>query len=159
MTELTQYLAGEIHLVNAAHAADEHHLIRSLGEAERPCRGRQLHHLFQIAVGVKTLHAVVRAISDIDDVVVINHQTVRSIEIARLRAALSPRLDEVAVLIKLDYARIAITIGNERTAILAPADIRLLIELVFAPSRVLDDVGEKRPGFFKHSQRPRRAAF
>src|SRR5487761_491907 len=40
--EGAQYLAGEIHLVDPAHAAHVHHLRGSIGEAERPGRGRQV---------------------------------------------------------------------------------------------------------------------
>ena len=39
-TEGAQDLAGEVHLVDPAHAAHEHHLIGSIGEAERPGRSR-----------------------------------------------------------------------------------------------------------------------
>src|ERR1700719_5093658 len=78
--EGAQDLAGEVHLVDTAHAAHEHLLIGSIGEAERPGRSRQVPNRFPISLSVETLDAAVAAVGDIDDVVVIYHNTVRGIE-------------------------------------------------------------------------------
>src|ERR1019366_9166010 len=86
--EGAQDLAGEIHLVDPAHAAHEHNLSGSVGEADRPWRGRHVPNRFQIALSVKGLDAAVTAVGDIDDVVMVHHKTVRGVEVARLAAAL-----------------------------------------------------------------------
>src|SRR4029077_11815437 len=57
--EGAQNLAPQIHLVDPAHAADEHHLVGAVREAERPGRGRQVPHRFPVAFGVERLDAAV----------------------------------------------------------------------------------------------------
>src|SRR5438105_4040055 len=99
--EGAQDLAGEIHLVDPAHAAHEHYLCGSIGEAERPRGGRQVPNRFPISLSVESLDAAVATVGDINDVVVVHHETVRGVEVARLAAALTPGLDEISVLIEL----------------------------------------------------------
>src|SRR4029077_8235934 len=69
--ERAQNLAGEVHLVDPAHAAHEHHLIGSIGEAERPGRSRQVPNRLPIAISIENLDAAIAAVSDIDDVVIV----------------------------------------------------------------------------------------
>src|ERR1700686_3502183 len=99
VAEGAQDLAGEVHLVNPAHAAHEHHLIGSIGEAERPGRSRQVPNRLPISLSVESLDAAVAAVGDINDVVTVHHDTVRGVEVARLAATLTPGLNEVAVLV------------------------------------------------------------
>src|SRR2546428_7945963 len=124
--EGAQDLAGEIHLVHPAHAAHEHHLIGSIGEAERPGRGRQVPNRFPIALRVENLDTAVAAVGDVDYVVIVHHKTVGGVEVARLATTLTPGVNEVAIFIELGNPRIAVSVGDEHAAILAPADIRLL---------------------------------
>src|ERR1700676_3572707 len=95
VAEGAQDLAGEVHLVDPAHAAHEHHLIGSIGEAQRPGRSRQVPNRFPISLSVESLDAAVAAVGDIDDVVIVDDNTVRRIEGARLVATPTPVLDEV----------------------------------------------------------------
>src|ERR1700674_5559875 len=63
-TEGAQDLAGEVHLVDPAHAAHEHHLIGSTREAERPGRRRQVPNRFPSALRVENLDAAVGPVCD-----------------------------------------------------------------------------------------------
>ena len=157
--EGAQDLAGEVHLVDPAHAAHEHHLIGSIGEAERPGRSRQVPNRFPIALRVENLDAAVAAVGDIDDVVIVDHNTVRGVEVARLVATPAPVLDEVAILIELGNARIAVSVGDEHAAILAPGDVRLLIEGGLVGRGALNHMRQPSPGLRVCSQRAHGAAF
>src|SRR5205807_4141255 len=151
--EGAQDLAGEIHLVDPAHAAHEHHLRGSIGEAERPGGGRQVPNRFAIPLGVESLDAAVATVGDINDVIIVHHNTVRGVEVARLAAALTPGLDEISVLIELRHARIAVSVGDEHAPILAPADVRLLIEGGLVGSGTLNHMRQPSPGLRVCSQR------
>src|SRR6202049_3476808 len=157
--EDAQDLAGEVHLVDPAHAAHEHHLMGSIGEPERPGRSRHLPDSFQFALRVENLDAAVAAVGDIDDVVIVDHNTVRGIEEARLVATPTPVLNEVATLIELGNARIAVSVGDEHAAILAPGDVRLLIEGGLVGRGALNHMRQPSPGLRVYSQRAHGAAF
>src|SRR5207302_9390128 len=157
--EGAQDLAGEVHLVDPANATHEHHLIGSIGEAERPRRSRQVPNRFPSALSIENLDAAIATVGDINDVVIVDHQTVRSVEVARLAAALTPGLDEISVLIELGDSRIAVPVGDKHAAILAPADIRLLIEGGLAGSGTLNHMRQPSPGLRICSQRAHGAAF
>src|ERR1700720_3047219 len=156
--EGAQNLAGEVHLVDPAHAAHEHHLIGSIGEAERPGRSRQVPNRLPIAISIENLDAAVATVGDVDDVVVVYPQAVRGAEVARLGAALTPILNEVSVLIELRNSRIAVPVGDKHASILAPPDIRLLIEVGFAGSGTLNYMRQPSPGLRVCSQRAHGAA-
>src|ERR1700674_1056175 len=104
VAEGAQDLAGKIHLIDPAHAAHEHYLIRSTREAERPGRGRQVPNRFPTALRVENLDTAVGAVGDVNDVVIVDHNTVRSVERARLVPTPTPVRDEVAILIELGDA-------------------------------------------------------
>src|SRR3989441_505291 len=157
--EGAQDLAGDVHLVDPAHAAHEHHLIGSIGEAERPGRGRQVPNRFPIALSIEDLDAAIATVGDIDDVVIVDHNTVRGVEGARLVATPTPVLDEVAILIELRHARIAVSVGDKHAAILAPGDVRLLIEGGLVWSGTLNHMRQPSPGLRVCSQRAHGAAF
>src|ERR1700720_1414897 len=92
VAEGAQDLASEVHLVDPPHAAHVHHLIGSIGEAERPGRSRQAPNRLPIALSIENLDAAIAAVGDIDDVVIVDHNTVRGIEGARLVATPTPVL-------------------------------------------------------------------
>ena len=102
--ERSEDLASEIHLVDATDAPDEQHLIRSVGKAERPGGRREIPDRLAISFGVEGLNPAVAAIGDVDDVVVVDDETVWCVEIARLTAALTPGLHEIPVLVVLGDA-------------------------------------------------------
>src|SRR5207344_389862 len=112
---------------------------------ERPRRGRQIPDGLPVALGVERLDAAVSAVRDVDDVVVVDDEAVRRVEVARLPAPLAPRLHEIPVLVVLRDARVAVAVGDEHGAVAAPADVRLLIETGSAWHGPLDDVGQIGP--------------
>src|SRR4029077_11822146 len=70
----------------------------------------------------------------------------------------TPVLDEVAILIELRHARIAVAVRDEHAAILAPGDVRLLIEGGLVGSGTLNHMRQPSPGLRVCSQRSHRAA-
>src|SRR5579859_1360329 len=158
VAEGAQDLAGEVHLVDPAHAAHEHRLIGSIGEAERPGCSRQVPNGFPISLSVENLNTAVAAVGDINDVVIVDDNTVRGIEGARLVATPAPVLDEVSILIELRHARIAVSIGDKHAAVLAPGNVRLLIEGGLVGSGTLNYMRQPSPGLRVCSQRAHRAS-
>src|SRR4029077_9415467 len=70
----------------------------------------------------------------------------------------TPVLDEVAILIELRHARIAVAVRDKHAAILAPGDVRLLIEGGLVGSGTLNHMCQPSPGLRVCSQRAHGAA-
>ncbi len=67
----------------------------------------------------------VAAIGDVDHALGVDRDRVRRAELQRAVAARADRLDEAAVLVELDDARVAVAVGHEDVALRIEADIGL----------------------------------
>ena len=77
----------------------------------------------QHQVVVEHLHAGVAAVGDVDVALRVDRDRVRRAELARLGAARADRLDEPAVLVVLDDARVDVAVGDEDVALRIPGDV------------------------------------
>src|SRR5271165_224269 len=101
-----------------------------------PARPAELFPFLQkLAILVEDLYAIVGAIADEQASARIECQCMRSIKVARCGSLLAPSLDELAVLVELDDARIrfaAMSVGHEDVAVGSHYDVGRLIEFVRA---------------------------
>src|SRR5262245_6273099 len=83
-------------------------LMRAGRDADRVRRADTGDLRFHVAVAVEDLDALVAGIRDVDVPLRVERDAVQHVELSRLGAALSPRLDEVAVLVEFRDARVAV---------------------------------------------------
>src|SRR5258705_5258882 len=81
-----------------------------------------------VAVAVELLDAFVAGVGDVDVALRIERDAAQRVELPRFAAALTPRLDEVAVLVELGDARVADAVsgavGDVNVARAIPRDAR-----------------------------------
>src|SRR6185295_62518 len=145
LAEGAEHLAGEIHLVDLADAADEDHLVRSGGDAQRPGEAVEIPRLLERAVGVEHLNPVVLAIGDVEVLVAIDDDAVRGVELAGPRAAVAPVLHQVALARELGDARVAVAVGDEGAPVGRDDGVGGLVEARRRRNRPLDAVRHVDP--------------
>lgn len=84
--------------------------------------------LDEFAVGVKDLDTLILAIPDVDAALIVDGDAVRQIKFAGAGSELSPRLEIIAIAIKLYDARIAVTIGHVNVAVPGEGHVGGLVE-------------------------------
>src|SRR5262245_30222436 len=99
LAERAEDLAAQVHLEHAPDAADVHYRAGTAGEAERPGIATRAPLLLEVAVSVEGLDAAVLAVGDIEDVVGVDHDRMRRVELPVPGAALAPALHQVALLV------------------------------------------------------------
>src|SRR5216684_1082823 len=150
-----QNLAIECHLEDAAWVCrlpNEQQLIGTGGNADRvgssdylleaitcrrsaidsPRRRIRRHidrkHALEIAIGIKDLDAMVRAITNINIVVEVDGDRVWQVELTGAGTLRSPRLHPVAVLVDFGDTRVDVTVSDVDVALRVPGDIGRLTE-------------------------------
>ena len=89
----------------------------------------------RVAVAVEHLDAAVAGVGDIDETLRVDRDASRLTELARGRAGLAPRADELAVLVELRDARVgAQAIGDVDVAGGVPRDVGRTVEHVLLPA-------------------------
>ena len=113
---------------------------RRLPEEElciRRSGGINLNHSKKLAIGVEHLDPGVAAVGDIDVLLVVDHDVVRSIELARLGAARAPRGDPFTIFGELRHARVYVAIRDVYVSVAVPRDIGRLVEQAWDGWRIL----------------------
>jgi hypothetical protein len=83
--------------------------------------------LDEFTVGVEDLDALIFAIADVYEAMIVDGDGVRQIKFADACAEFSPSLDLITEAIKLHYAGVAIAIGDVNVAVPGEGDIGGLV--------------------------------
>src|SRR5262249_27041066 len=119
-------------------------LVRARRDADRRWRGDVRNLWLRVAVAVEHLNPLVAGVGDVDVALRIERDAAQRVELADFAAALSPRLDEVAVLVELGDARVA---GARRRAV-GDVDVAVLVprDACGAHEAVARNARSRRPG-------------
>src|SRR5262245_45876610 len=140
MTELAEQLPGHINLEDLAVVVDVfrrirvgnvHHLPRTLRDADGARRTDVEELRLEIAIGVEHLDAPVARVGDVDETLCVYRDAARLTELAIRGPGLSPRPDELPVLVELrDAVVVAEAVGNIEIACRIPRNVGRTVEHV-----------------------------
>src|SRR5260221_6357417 len=90
-----------------------------------------------LAVLVEHLDAIVRAIGDVDASVLVDRDRVRRLQLAVAGAARAPHHQELAVLVELGDARVAVAVADEEGPVGQPRDVGGALEVRAVVARLV----------------------